>query len=77
LGLQDYGLRALDRHSVIANAGPRSLRHGSGREMSVSMAFGMPETRLSSHRTKWKCRKQQQLDILVFGMPKIYSVFFC
>jgi hypothetical protein len=37
----------------------------------LSMAFGMPETDLSSQAIRWKCRKYAQLDILVFGMPKI------
>jgi hypothetical protein len=34
------------------------------------MAFGMPETGLSSHPWRGECRKQRQLDMLVFGMPK-------
>jgi hypothetical protein len=36
-----------------------------------SMAFGMPETDLSRQAIPQKCRKYAQLDILVFGMPKI------
>jgi hypothetical protein len=35
------------------------------------MAFGMPEKELSSWAIAQKRRKQWQLDILVFGMPKI------
>jgi hypothetical protein len=37
------------------------------------LAFGMPETPLSRLRKVKKCRKQRQLDMLVFGMPKIYE----
>jgi hypothetical protein len=40
------------------------------------MAFGMPAMTLSRRGAFGKCRKRGQLDILVFGMPKIYSEFF-
>jgi hypothetical protein len=36
---------------MMANAGLRPLRPGSGREKSVRMAFGMPETNLSRRRS--------------------------
>jgi hypothetical protein len=41
------------------------------------MAFGMPETMLSSQASLSKCRNGRQLDILVFGMPKTDGKFFC
>jgi hypothetical protein len=41
------------------------------------MAFGMPEMALSRLGYERKCRKHGQLDMLVFGMPKIGPNFFC
>jgi hypothetical protein len=61
---------------VIANAGPRPLQHLVRPHWPV-MAFGMPEMRLSRQAQGWKCRKHWQLDMVVFGMPKIVSDFFC
>jgi hypothetical protein len=40
------------------------------------MAFGIPETELSRQVIVQKRRKYRQLDILVFGMPKILPEFF-
>jgi hypothetical protein len=57
--------------------GPRSLRHPHAAANRRGMAFGMPAMTLSRQGSTWKCRKHWQLDILVFGMPKIYSNFFC
>jgi hypothetical protein len=61
---------------VIANAGLRPLQQ-LVRPLRPVMAFGMPETRLSRQAHGWKCRKHWQLDMVVFGMPKIVSDFFC
>src|ERR1044072_5225141 len=41
------------------------------------MAFGMPETRLSRQSIAQIQRKHGHLDILVFGMPKIFRFSFC
>jgi hypothetical protein len=61
---------------VIVNAGPRPLQH-LGWPIRPVMAFGMPEMGLSRQAQGWKCRKHGQLDMVVFGMPKIVSDFFC
>jgi len=61
---------------VIANAGLRPLQQ-SVRPLRPVMAFGMPETRLSRQTIAQKQRKHGYLDILVFGMPKIFDCFFC
>jgi hypothetical protein len=39
------------------------------------LAFGMPETALSSRREREKCRKHRQLDTVVSGMPKILDAY--
>jgi hypothetical protein len=57
--------------------GPRSPRHPDAAANRHGMAFGMPAMTLSRRGGDCKCRKHGQLDILVFGMPKIYSNFFC
>jgi len=57
--------------------GLRSLRHPHAAANRRGMAFGMPAMTLSRHGGDWKCRKHQQLDMVVFGMPKIYSKLFC
>jgi hypothetical protein len=65
-------LRACRISLGLANAGVR-VRCGidwAAGEL-LGMAFGMPETDLSSQGILQKCRKYAQLDILVFGMPKI------
>jgi hypothetical protein len=41
------------------------------------MAFGMPEFRLSRQTIAQNLRKHGQLDMVVFGMPKIFEHFFC
>jgi hypothetical protein len=56
--------------------GPRALRHPLAAANRRGMAFGMPAMALSRRGGARKCRKHGQLDILVFGMPKIYSKFF-
>jgi hypothetical protein len=62
---------------MIANAVPRSLRHWFCGRWRRMMAFGMPEMTLSRQGCERKCRKHGQLDMLVFGMPKIGPSFFC
>jgi hypothetical protein len=70
--------RRFNRGSRWSQAqGPRSLRHPHAAANRRGMAFGMPAMTLSRQGSVWKCRKHWQLDILVFGMPKIYSNFFC
>jgi hypothetical protein len=45
-------------------------------KVTALMAFGMPETFLSSSVALQKCRKLRQLDTVVFGMPKIWRKLF-
>jgi hypothetical protein len=74
---RDFPPHIQSRFPMVANAGsvPAGILFAAVNRRD--MAFGMPAATLSSQGGDRKCRKHGQLDILVFGMPKIYSKFFC